>query len=282
MPEMPLPNTDQQTLWNGSAGRTWVEAQPLLDRMFKPFEDLLAAAVAERTAQAVLDVGCGTGAVTIAAAQAIGGRGHAVGIDISAPMLDLARERAAREAVAATFICADAQRYAFEPDSIDLVVSRFGVMFFDDPVAAFANIRRGARDGASMQLIAFRGAAENPFMTTAERAAGSLLSNLPPRRPDGPGQFAFADRDRVAAMLEQAGWRDVEITPLDVECRFPARELAGYAARLGPVGLALQQADESTRARVVAAVGDAFQQYVHGDEVHYTAACWSIGATSRA
>jgi len=152
------------------------------------------------------------------------------------------------------------------------------VMFFADPVAAFANLRRAATADAAMRLLAWRSAAENPFMTTAERAAAPLLPDLPPRRPDAPGQFAFADHRRVHGILADSGWTDIDIHAIDVACTLPERELVPYLARLGPVGQALQDADEQTKARVLDAVRPAFDPYVRGAEVRFTAACWMIAA----
>ena len=273
------PEADEQTkLWNGPAGRAWVESQEALDQMFKPFEERLAEAAAAAARASVLDVGCGTGATTIAIARRLAPKGNCTGADISEPMLAVARNRAAREGVPAHFICGNAQVQPFEPAAFDMIVSRFGVMFFDDPVAAFANLRRAATQDARLLCITWRSAAENPFMTTAERAAAPLLPNLPPRRPEGPGQFAFADERRVAAILQESGWANIAIEPLDVECRVPEQDLVPYLTRFGPVGQALQESDERTRAQVTETVRAAFAPYVHGTEVRYTAACWMVGA----
>jgi SAM-dependent methyltransferase len=274
------PVNDQAALWNGPSGRAWVEAQETLDQMLKPFEDLLLAGIPAGSAQAALDVGCGTGSTTLALARALGLAGHCTGIDISEPMLALARERAARDGATATFVCADAQRYAFEPATIDAIVSRFGVMFFDDAVAAFANLRRAARPNAALRFVAWRSPSENPFMTTAERAAAPLLPELPPRQPDAPGQFFFASRERVHATLTTSGWTDVTIEPADVSCEFPARAPDAYLARLGPVGTVLRDADEATRVRVTQAIRPAFDRYIQGDVLRFTGACWL--ATARA
>jgi SAM-dependent methyltransferase len=193
-------------------------------------------------------------------------------------MIAFARARAEREGTPASFIRADAQTHAFEPASFDMISSRFGVMFFTDPVRAFANLRRAARNGAALRFVAFRSAAENPFMTTAERAAAPLLPNLPARRPDAPGQFAFADRRRVLSILEESGWAEIDIRPIDIACTLPEKELMRYASRLGPVGLMLQEADDLTRTQVIETVRAAFGPYVHGPEVRFIAACWLVSA----
>jgi SAM-dependent methyltransferase len=274
-------NNEQITLWNGIAGRAWVDEQALLDRVLAPFEDLLVEAVRASPARQVLDVGCGTGSTAVAVARLLAGSGRCTGIDVSEPMIAAARARAERERVPASFICADAQDYAFQPGKFDMVISRFGVMFFADPVQAFANLRRAAKDGAGVRFVSWRSAAENPFMTTAERAAAPLLPDLPARRPDAPGQFAFADKGRVAHILEESGWTAIDIQPIDVPCTLPEKELVRYLSRLGPVGLALSEADEPTRTRVIETVRAAFDPYVHGEDVRYTAACWMVGARAQ-
>ncbi len=271
------PTYDEQTKhWNATAGCAWVDAQELLDQMFKRLEDLLVDAVA--AGSRVLDVGCGTGGTTLAVAHRLGGEGHCVGADVSEPMIAAARARAERVGAPASFIVADVQTHPFERASFDAIISRFGVMFFNDPVQAFANMRRAATDDAALHVIVWRSAEENPFMTTAERAAAPLLPNLPARPTDGPGQFAFADPQRVAAILEGGGWADVDLQAIDVECTLPEKELIGYFTRLGPVGLTLQGEDERTRAKVIDAVRPAFDPFVQGTEVRYTAACWMISA----
>jgi SAM-dependent methyltransferase len=272
--------TEQSALWNGRAGHAWVDAQASLDAILQPFEDRLVDEVRAGSAERVLDVGCGTGATTLAVARLLAGaQGQCVGVDISEPMIDAARERARREGSPATFICADAQRHVFDPASFDMIISRFGVMFFDSPVQAFENLLQAARGGAALRALAWRSPAENPFMTTAERAAAPLLPNLPARQPGAPGQFAFADRDRVSSILEESGWTCIDIRPFDVECTMPEKALHGYFTRLGPVGQMLQEEpDERKRAQVTGALRAAFEPFVRGGEVRFTAACWMIGA----
>jgi len=276
---------EQAARWNGPAASAWVEAQSLVDGVLKPFEDLLVEAMsADQEGQVlgdggrVLDVGCGTGSTTLAVARRLGAAGHIVGVDVSEPMLTAARARAEQTEAPASFIQADAQEYAFGPATFDAVMSRFGVMFFNDSVRAFANLRRAAKDGAVLRFIVWRSPAENPFMTTAERAAAPLLPNLPARRPDEPGQFAFADADKVRRILAEAGWTGIDIQAKDVTCTLPESELIRYFTRFGPLGQILGEADEQTRARVVETVRAAFDPFVEGPEVRFTAGCWLVGA----
>jgi ubiquinone/menaquinone biosynthesis C-methylase UbiE len=269
---------EQAILWNGRAGQAWVDAQELLDLILKPFEDVLLEAIAASNVNRVLDIGCGTGSTTLAAARMLGAKGSCVGIDISEPMIALARSRASEEQVPASFICADAQTHVFEPASFDAMISRFGVMFFDDPVSAFANLHRAARPGAELVALAWRSCAENPFMTTAERAAAPFLPSIPARKPNGPGQFAFADEHKVRVILEESGWRDIDIQPIDVASSLPEKELNHYLTRLGPLGLILQDADEATRAHITGVVRAAFDPFVQGEDVRFTAACWMVRA----
>jgi len=273
-----MASEEQTVLWNGAGGHAWVELQPVLDRVLEPFQHLLVDAVAVPTGGHVLDVGCGTGATTFALAHRLGTDVACTGIDLSEPMIVVARARAEREATPPSFIVGDAQTYAFEAESYDAIVSRFGVMFFDDPVAAFANLRRAAKPGAWLRFVTWRSIEENPFMTTAERAAAPLLPQLPPRRPDEPGQFSLADHKRVERILGDSQWSEIDVQPLDVECSLAEPDLLRYLTRLGPVGRVLQDVDASTRERVLATVRAAFDRFVHGSEVRFTSACWFVAA----
>lgn len=263
--------------WNGAAGRSWVDLQGLLDHTFKPIADRLTHAAAAHGPEHLLDIGCGAGGTTLALARHLGPDARCTGIDISASLIEAARIRAGREGLDTGFLCADAQEHDFAADSVDAIVSRFGVMFFADPVAAFANLRRAARPGAAMTLIAWRDPDQNPFMTAAARAAAPIIA-LPERQPNAPGQFGFADDGYVLGILERAGWTDGNLDAIDVNCGFPATELDTYLLRLGPLGIALHDADATTRERVLTAVRPAFDRYIAGDEVRFTAACWMITA----
>ena len=273
------PNREQSTLWNEASGPAWVALQEVLDRMLAAFEARLTAEAFPGGSRRVLDIGCGAGATTLAMARRLGPAGLCLGVDISAPLVAAAKARAAAEGVdAAAFVLGDAQTYAFEANDFDAVISRFGVMFFDDPVAAFANIRRAARPGATLTFAAWRTPAENPFMTTAVRVAAPFLPPMPAPDPDAPGQFAFADAERVRRILGASGWRDVTVTSLDLPAEVAEADLMAYVTRLGPVGAALRTADEATRARVTEALELGFRPYVQDGVARFTSACWLVKA----
>jgi SAM-dependent methyltransferase len=275
MSRINIANPDQSALWNDRTGRTWVELSDMLDRLLAPFVPLLLDEIGPVAGRQILDVGCGAGALTLAAADE---GGQSLGVDISAPLIEAARARADRRDVAtAGFVEADAQTHTFDEASFDIIISRFGVMFFADPVAAFRNLRAAVKPGGRMACLAWRGGAENAFMTAAERAAADILQ-LPGRDENGPGQFGFADPDRVRAILRDAGWQDSAIRPVDMICTLPERELAVYARRMGPVGNLLPTLEGAARAEVERRIDAAFRPWVEDGAARFTAACWMVTA----
>jgi SAM-dependent methyltransferase len=246
-----------------------------------PFEKILSQEAFPGEGGRVLDLGCGAGATTISMARRLGPTGFCAGVDISEPLLRVAKERVIAEKLGAVaFVQADAQTYTFEPGRFDSVMSRFGVMFFDDPEAAFVNIRRAARSDAKLAFVAWRSPAENPFMTTAARAAEPLLPNL--SIPDGgaPGEFAFAEGGRVRRILNASDWKNVVVRPIDVTAHIAEQDLLTYVTKLGPVGAALRDAnvDEATRARTANVVRAAFEPYIQDGTGRFTMACWLVSA----
>ena len=279
MPQSTQPNTQQAALWNDASGKAWVEMQPILDGVLAPFESLVVDAGYPGKGGTVLDIGCGAGATTLAMARRVGNDGRCVGLDISQPLVALATRRARVEEVAnASFEVGDAQAYAFESGRFDAVVSRFGVMFFDDPVVAFCNIRQAARRGGKLAFVAWRSPRENDFMTTAGRAAAPFLPQAPVPDPEAPGQFAFADGTRVRRILERSGWSSIKVEQADVPCQITESHLMTYVTRLGPVGAALREVDQATAEKITAALPAAFKPFVADGKAHFIAACWLVTA----
>jgi len=280
MSETPPANAEQAEQWNGPGARSWIQAQTLLDQTFLNFEKMLVEAVKAAGASTVLDIGCGTGATTRAIARQLSPEGRALGLDISAPMIARATELAKAEGSPAQFAAGDAQTQAFEPGSFDMITSRFGVMFFSDPVAAFSNLRGALKPEGQLAMVSWRSAAENPFMTVAERAAAPLLPDLPPRSSGPTGQFAFADPARIQGILDDSGWKNARSEAIDVTCTFPADALDTYLSLMGPVGQMLAQKDEDLKQRVIDAIRTSFETYIVGSNIAFTAACWMTRATA--
>jgi SAM-dependent methyltransferase len=269
--------------WASGAGNAWVEIQDLTDRVYEGVERRLTDEVAEGPGKRVLDVGCGTGVTTVAIAQRLSPESACTGVDVSDVMVEAARRRAADAGVSARFELGDAGTREFEEGEFDFVVSRWGIMFFPDPVAAFSNLRKAAA-GGKLRAVTWRTQLENPFMTVAEEAAAPLLEGFEVRPvDDAPGQFGLADEETTTGILDAAGWTDVEMVPFDVECSFPESELIRYFSGLGPLARHLDGISKSEiPGNLVETVHEAFNPYIEGEEVRFNAACWMIRANSPA
>jgi SAM-dependent methyltransferase len=231
------PNEEQAKYWQSPAGQKWVDLQDSLDRLLGPVSSELFARAAPAAGEQVLDLGCGTGATTLALAQRVGGGGHVVGLDISPLLLAKARARTPPDlAKCVEFIEADAQAYDFGSRRFDLLTSRFGSMFFADPAAAFRNLRRGLRSGARIHLAAWGPMAANPWFAIPPQAAVARLGPPPPADPRAPGPLAFADQDYVLGILREAGFPDpsAETVPVQLEPPGSVAEVARLALSIGP------------------------------------------------
>ena len=276
-----IPQERTGLAWKERRGSVWAELQPLLDRLFSPFEEMMMNASITSGVCDVLDVGCGTGATTMAFAARLAPHGRCTGIDISGPMLDVARSRATATGLDnARFIKGDAQCFEMPHQAFDAAISRFGVMFFGDPVRAFANIRHAVRSNGTLTCVVWRSEAENPFMIAAERAAAPILGWANHAAPDAPGQFAFADAARVERILRTAGWCTVAIRPVDVPCSLSKADLAIYARSMGRVGMILPDLDQTLREQVEKVLDDAFAHIVVDDVARFDSACWLVHAVA--
>ncbi len=272
-------NTAQIDYWNTGAGETWAEFQTQLDRQTEPLGLEAMRALSPQPGERILDIGCGCGQSTLQLAERVGPDGAVVGIDISQPMLEVARGRAAPASGGRiAFREIDAQTGELGRGQFDAVYSRFGVMFFGDPTAAFVNIRAALKPGARMAFVCWRPLAENPLMRAPMQAAAPLLPPLPPPDPLAPGPFAFADPERVRRILSEAGFSGVDIAAFDTPVGGGSQDEAlALAFRIGPLGAALRANPES-REKVVEAVREAIQSYVEGGRVQMPAAVWIVTA----
>lgn len=242
----PVDNQQQIEYWNSRAGDTWAQLQTILDQQIAPFGTQLIYALAPTAGERILDIGCGCGQTTLDIAARVSPTGRAVGVDISRPMLQVARNRAAAAHLDVTWLEADAQtadlRQASGIDEFDAACSRFGVMFFGDPVHAFRNVRRSLRRGGRLTFVCWRPLTENPWMQVPLQAALPLLPPPPAADPHAPGPFAFADPARVQRILTEAGFSRVSYAPFDAQIGSgDIDQTLHLMMRVGPLGAALRE-----------------------------------------
>jgi SAM-dependent methyltransferase len=271
-------NDDQVAYWNAVAGETWVAMQDRLDGVIEPLGARAIAALAPAPGERVIDVGCGCGQTSLALAAAVGPTGAMLGADVSRPMLAVARRRAA-DLPQASFIEADAQTHAFAPGGFDAVFSRFGVMFFADPTAAFANLRRALRSGGRLAFVCWRAFAENAWMLTPMAAALQHLPEPPPPPdPLAPGPFAFADAERLRGILAGAGFAQIDIAPDDQAIGSPDIDQAlEITLKVGPLGSLLREQPDKAPL-VIDAVRASLEPYVRPQGVRLPSATWIVQA----
>ncbi len=231
------PNAGEAAYWSSPAGQKWVDHQESLDRLFGGITEALLREALPQPGEHVLDLGCGTGATTFTFSRHIAPGGTITGLDISPVMLGLARTRAENAGAAGlVFREADAQTFPFAPNSFDLLVSRFGCMFFSDPPRAFRNLRLAVRPGGRVWLATWSAMTENPWMAIPREIAVARLGAPPKAAPNEPGPFAFADRDYAIGILTEAGFLDVEAAPrrLDLVAPDTIEEAGRLASHVGP------------------------------------------------
>jgi SAM-dependent methyltransferase len=258
------PNADQIRYWN-ETGSKWVHLHDRINAQITRLGELAIERADPRERERVMDVGCGCGTTTLALAGAVGASGHVVGIDLSAVMLERAQQ-AARDAGVPNveFVNADAQTHRFSGPPFDLVYSRFGIMFFANPAAAFANLRHALRPGGRLTFVCWRPLLENPWMLVPLMAAAQHIQLTPPA-PDAPGPFAFGDPERVRSILENAGFRDLTFEDIDAMLTVGGggslADTVEFLMQMGPTGAALRDADPDVQPRVAAAISSALEPY---------------------
>ena len=275
------PTVDQVAYWNGVAGERWARDQEAIDQAFTAFTAKLLAIASLRPGQRVLDVGCGTGTTALLAAAAVGASGLVVGVDVSAPMLARARERSVGRTNVA-YVLADAASHDFE-QAFDAALSRFGVMFFPAPGAAFARLRGALRGGGTLAFACWRRAADNEWVRAPMDAAAQYLPAAEPVGPEEPGPFAFADAQRVRGILEGAGLAKVDVAPFDgdvVLSQTGVDAAVHFAMSTGPTARALRDAGEESKERARDAITTLMRSRVTGDRVTLGGAVWLVRATA--
>jgi ubiquinone/menaquinone biosynthesis C-methylase UbiE len=274
-------NADQIAYWNGPGGQHWADRQQTQDVVLAPVSDALIARAGPKAGERIVDVGCGCGATTIALAQKVGPTGHVSGIDISAPRLGRARQLAPAD-LPVDFVLADATVYPFDPLSFDLLVSRFGVMFFAEPALSFTNMRQALRRSGRLAFACWREPRENPFFMAPLQAAYKHVPKLPQLGPDDPGPFSFASEARVTRILSEAGFSNIAMEPCDLSLDTAVGgglDAAVEAAlEIGPTARALAEQPPELVAAATGSIREALKPFVRGQAVLLPASIWIVTA----
>lgn len=278
-------HADQLEYWNGAGGARWVANQTRRDLILADFAGAALAKAAAEPGESVIDIGCGCGETSAALAQAVGPDGRVLAVDVSAPILAVAAERLA-PFPSARAVLADASAYPFEPASADLMFSRFGVMFFGDPVAAFANLRKAIKPSGRLVFACWRTPAENQWMTSSLDAVFSIVPRPPAPDPTLPGPFAFADPERVAGILTAAGFHAPtfeQYDPIvDVSVGAGVEGAVGTALEFGPTARVLADQPEAMKAEVADALYRHYAALARDGAIRLPAAIWIVKAAPAA
>lgn len=278
-------NQEQRTYWNDQAGPRWVKLQQRLDAQIQPL-GLAAMQRAEITpGEHVLDVGCGCGQTSLELAERVGPQGSVTGIDLSLPMLERARERQQDLHLSNIIFChGDVQTYKFEPARCDLVFSRFGVMFFDDPAAAFSNMRTALRPHGRLCFVCWQGLDKNEWAKIPLMAAAHYVPLPPPAAPGTPGPFAFANHEWVKQLLKTAGFTETHFesyeSQLSVGGATSVEQAVEFFMEIGPVATLVRDAEAQVRSNVRDALVTALTPYSKRGSVKLGGAVWIVSARS--
>jgi SAM-dependent methyltransferase len=276
-------NADQIAYWNGPAGQRWTDRQAAQDVLLAPVSEILIDRARVSVGERIVDVGCGCGSTTIALAQRTGPSGHVLGVDISAPMLARARQ-IARPGSPVDFVLADATVYPFVPASVDLLVSRFGVMFFAEPAVSFANMRRALRPSARLAFACWREPRENPWMMAPLQAVYRHAPKLPQPGPEDPGPFAFASEGRVLRVLGEAGFSKIMMEPcnlaLDIAIGRGLDAAVEAALEIGPANRALEGQPADVRSAAKDSIREVLAPFANGQRVPLGGSIWIVTANA--
>jgi SAM-dependent methyltransferase len=273
-------NVEQAEAWDGPDGEFWAAHQARFDTMISPQHEQLMAAAAIVSGERVLDIGCGNGLTSRDAARAAGEQGEVLGVDLSGPMLALATQLAKDEGLAnVRFEQGDAQVYPFPNDAFDVVLSRFGVMFFADPVAAFTNIASAVRPGGRLGMAVWGPVPDNEWVT-ALRDAVALGRVLPAPPPGAPGPFSMADQDHSRGVLTDAGFTDIAFARSEhvFHVGTDTDDAFGFMSQLNVLQMMMEDLDEPAKAQAFENLRAAIAAHESPDGVVFRSAAWMMTA----
>lgn len=277
------PNREEIEFWNGPQGQNWVKQNRLTDLMYDPFGARALDRAALKPGERVIDIGCGCGKTTCALAERVAPGGHVTALDVSAPMLEVARDRATAGSGSVDFVNADAASYPFPPESYDVLYSQFGLMFFRNPGEAFANLFRALRPDGRVSFVCWREPRHNPWLMIPFEAVRPFIPDMPVPSPDVPASpFTLARESWVRELLGDAGFTDIDLEEFKSPTRMGQGDLESCLAFVAnfsnPVASALRKTEPEKAPEIMSAVRSAVAGYHTGDTLELPASAWIVRA----
>jgi ubiquinone/menaquinone biosynthesis C-methylase UbiE len=274
-------NADQIAYWNGLGGQSWIARQATQEILMRPISEVLHDAAGAAKGERVVDIGCGCGGTTFELARRVGSEGRVLGLDISAPMVDYAREHAPRD-LNAEFVQGDATVHPFQHGSADLLFSRFGVMFFADPTVSFTNLRKAIKPSGRLVFACLREPSANGWMMIPLQAVYQHVPEMPQLGPEDPGPFSFGSEERVRRILSGAGFSTIQLKrydlALDITLGRGLDGAADAAIAFSPANRALNGQPDGVRAAATQSVRDALAKYEKDGKIPLPASIWIVSA----
>ncbi len=274
-------NQDQKEFWNNQKGKIWISLENKIDSMFGPLGDEALKALAPASGENIIDIGCGTATTSLKLASLLGDKGSVTGVDISEPILAFARQKVKENSVSnIDFVLADAQNHDFGYESFDAIFSRFGLMFFEDPIAAFSNLLRGVKFGGRIAFVCWADRSANDWIEVSTSIASKFLELPPKSSPRDPGPFAFEDPLYLNKVLHDAGWNEISIGNYSLTniVGKNIKDAADFLSRMGPMSVPFENSEESLQRKIIHSLEESFSNYAtrRGVEMHFST--WIVTA----
>ena len=278
---MKIINQDQKEFWNEKKGKIWISLEKNIEKMLGPLGDHAINTLKPKVGEKILDVGCGTGSTSLKLSKLVGKEGLITGIDISEPILGFAKKQANVKRIKnIKFVLADAQNFQFSENNYDAVFSRFGIMFFEDPITAFKNIRKSLKDKGRLTFICWCSREENDWINLSSNIASQFLELPPKANPKDPGPFALEDHRYIEEILINSGWKNIVIKNHGEKIIVGETldSSAEFLSRMGPMSVPFENANEQTKEKVISALKECYSKYLTPKGVEFHFSSWIVSA----
>tara|TARA_B100001057_G_scaffold265168_1_gene265395 strand:- start:170 stop:1021 length:852 start_codon:yes stop_codon:yes gene_type:complete len=278
---MKIINQEQKEFWNEKKGEIWVSLESKIDKMLGPLGDQAIKILKPKVGEKILDIGCGTGSTSQTLSKLVGESGIITGIDISKPILNFAQKQKENKKIKnINFIQADAQNHQFSDLNFDAVFSRFGIMFFEDPISAFKNIKKSLSCNGRLTFVCWSKREDNDWINLSSNVARQFLELPPKANPKEPGPFAFEDYFYIEEILIKSGWKNIKIKEYkqNIVIGKTLDYAADFLSRMGPMSVPFENANEQTKEKVISALKECYSQYFTAKGVEFHFSSWIVSA----